>query len=229
MIDGGQAMQISKQTFVNEKSVGSHRTFAGLELMRCEFNGSTLSQFDDPGFNLVVRDTTATRCVVKRSDLSGVRLENVLVDGLTTSSTVQLDTCVFRHVTLRGRVGSIMVVPPTPSIPRETQRAFEEASVQFYADVDWALDISEAEFEAASIYYVPGELVRRDPETQYLLRRQAFAGVDVGEFPVRAQVEVERFELTPFDSIVAVAPTRSKNFAKTKAALDELRAHGLAE
>ena len=117
-------MLIDRQTFQNAKSVGSHRTIEGLELVRCEFVGSNLSQFDDPGLSLVVRDVTAVRCVTKRSMMGGVRFENVSVDGLKSDSYFRLDGCAFRHVTLRGRVGSLMIVPPTPSISEELQAAF---------------------------------------------------------------------------------------------------------
>src|SRR5256884_3895365 len=181
-------MLVSKRTFLNAKGGGGHRTFADLELVRCEFTGSNLSQFDGPDLGLVVRDVTATGCVVKRSSLAGVRFENVLIDRLTTSSAVHFDGCAFRHVTLRGRVGSWMLLPPTPSVGPDMQQALSDGVERFYKDVDWALDISAAEFTGASLFYVPGELIRRDMETQYLLHRDSFTGVDLGEFPVRAQV-----------------------------------------
>jgi hypothetical protein len=40
-----------------------------------------------------------------------------------------------------------------------------------YADIEWALDISEAVFSDVDLSYVPGDLVRRGPETQFLIRR----------------------------------------------------------
>jgi hypothetical protein len=215
-------MLIEKQSFLNVKSVGSHRTVADLELVRCEFTGSTLSQFDDPGFSLVVRDVTARRCVVKRSVASGARFEDVVVEGLTTAS-LQLEGCAFRHVTLRGRIGLLMLVPPNPSVPADFVAGLRE----FYAGVDWALDITEAEFDGADLYYVPGDLVRRDPETQFLLRRPA-PDADVSGLPVYAEIAVRRFESTPFDTLVAVAPKKSKKFPEILAHYQELRDRGLA-
>ena len=222
-------MLVEKQVFLDVKSVGSDRTFEDLELVRCEFTGSNLSQFDDLDLDLVVRNVTATRCTVERSSMSGVRFEDVLIDGMTASSAPWLHGCVFRHVTLRGRVGGLILRGPDFSLTAETREAFTDRIVRHYQDVDWALDISQAEFGSAEFLFVPGDMIRRDAETQYLLRRESFAGVDLGQFPVWAQVPVERFESTPFDSMVAVAPKRSKNFAEIKAALDQLRAAGLAE
>ena len=216
-------MLIEKQSFLNVKSVGSHRTIADLELVRCEFAGSALSQFDDPAFGLVVRDVTARRCVVKRSVASGTRFEDVVVEGLTTAS-LQLEGCAFRHVTLRGRIGLLMLVPPNPSV----QADFAAGLREFYAGVDWALDITEAEFDGADLYYVPGDLVRRDPETQFLLHRPA-AGADLSGLPVYAEIAVRRFESTPFDSLVAVAPKKSKKFAEILTQYQELRDRGIAD
>lgn len=220
-------MLIEKQSFHNVKSVGSHRTVADLELVRCEFTGSALSQFDDPAFSLVVRDVTARRCVVKRSVSSGARFEEVLVDGLTTAS-LQLEGCAFRHVTLRGRIGLLMLVPPNPSMPPDVRAAFERGLRDFYAGVDWALDISEAEFDGADLYYLPGDLVRRDPETQFLLHRPG-PDADLSGLPVYADIAIRRFESTPFDTLVAVAPKKSKKFADMLAHYEELRARKLAD
>ncbi|BCY05663.1 pentapeptide repeat-containing protein [Actinoplanes sp. L3-i22] len=226
MSDG---VRVEKQDFSGVKSIGSHRTLRGWELSGCRFAGSTLSQFDDPGMNLVVRDTTLTRSVCKQSSLSGVRLEDVLVDGVTMTGSLNLYGCALRHVTLRGRVGTWFVMPPNPSLPAPVRAAFAAEIERHYADVDWALDITAAEFTSAQLQYVPGELVRRDPETQFLLRRAVVGAVPRAELPTFASFEVSRFETTPLDCIVAVAPKRSKDFAAILAQLTGLRDQGLAE
>jgi hypothetical protein len=222
-------MRIEKQTYLNVKSVGSARTLSGLELVRCEFTGSNLSQFDDPELGLVVQDVTATRCVAARCFLNGVRIEDVVVDGLTTKDGLRLAGCALRHVTVRGRVGQWFVTQPNPTLPQEVQAAFTEAIVSYYKGVDWALDISEAEFESANLSFVPGDLIRRDPESQFLLRRSAVAGIDPASLPGYANTALRRFEETPLDCIVAVAPKRSKSYAEVLAHLQELRDRGLAE
>jgi hypothetical protein len=147
-------MLIEKQTFLNAKAIGASRTFADLEPMRCEFTASHLANFDDSGLSLVVRDVVARRPVVKRSGAHGVRFENVLVEGLTGNLT-QLAGCVFRHVTLRGRSGSLMIVGPNHSLTADVQQAFTDSTVKYYQDVDCALDITEAEFVTADLYYLP--------------------------------------------------------------------------
>ncbi|GAB2860758.1 hypothetical protein GCM10027074_29840 [Streptomyces deserti] len=104
-----------------------------------------------------------------------------------------------------------------------------EAMRVAYQEVEWALDIREAKFSDASFYYVPGELIRGDEETQFLLRRESFAGADLSDLPVYAGIAAGRFGVSPWDSIVAVAPGRSKSFGQVLSELDELRGMGLAE
>ncbi|MET9801464.1 hypothetical protein [Streptomyces sp. NPDC006368] len=226
-------MKIEKRKFQNVKLIGSGRELSDHELVRCEFNGCDLAQFDDPSFGLVVRGVKAERISLKRSFVDGVRFEDVVVEGLATSSLMHLNGCVFRRVVLRGRIGDIMTTPPNFSLPEEMQAALVAGIEAFYADVDaetdWALDISEAEFEDASLYYVPGHLVRRDPETQFLLHRERLAGVDVRALPDFAKIAVRRFESTPFDSIVAVAPRRADFFAEALADFELLRELGVAD
>ena len=221
-------MVIEKQTFENVKSIGSHRVVSGLELIRCQFVGGSLSQHDDPSFGLIVRDVVARRCSFKRVVCGGVRFDTVLGENLTSTVT-RLAGCALRHVTLRGRAGSLMLVPPNFSLAEEMQAAFAAGLLDFYAGVDWALDITEAEFDDADLYYLPGDLVRHDPETQFVLRRSALANADTTDLPPFARIAVSRFDASPFDALIAVAPKRSKDFAERLAHYRELRDRKIAD
>jgi hypothetical protein len=122
-----------------------------------------------------------------------------------------------------------MLVPPSPSLSDEMRVAFTDGLRDFYADVDWAVDITEAEFDNVDLYYLPGDLVRYDPETQFLLRRSALAEANTADLPPFADIAVSRFESTPFESLVAVAPRRNKKFPEILAHYRELRDRGIAD
>jgi hypothetical protein len=63
-----------------------------------------------------------------------------------------------------------------PSIATEAeQQAFDEARSVYYAQVQWALDISTAEFRDLDLRGVPTHLVRLDPETQAVVTRDSIA------------------------------------------------------
>jgi hypothetical protein len=221
--------QLDGQAFQRLSSVGSGRTYGGMDLGRVRFDSCALAQHDDPALGLVVRDVTVTRGSAANCSVHGVRFEDVTVDGLSLAKLHQLAGCVFRHVTLKGRIGPLMTVPVHYSLPEELQAAFNAAAEAYYRDVDWALDISEAEFSDADFYLVPGHLVRRDPRTQFLLHRDVVERTQGMELPTYAGISVSRFETTPFDSLVAIAPKRSKNFERYLEDFEYLRKAGLAE
>jgi hypothetical protein len=109
-----------------------------------------------------------------------------------------------------------------------------EANRSFYSEVDWALDISSAEFTfGPDLHYVPGHLVRRDPSTQALVWRQRLAEQPVASLPwgnSSLRVAVEWFlEAECYDSAVLVAATKTKGFADDLAAIAMLRKRGLAD
>jgi hypothetical protein len=134
---------------------------------------------------------------------AGVYFEDVTVDTLRLPALHMLGGCVFKHVILRGKIGPLMTIPPNSMSPNESE--LTAGVVAKYEDVDWALDISEAVFSDADFYYVPGELIRRDENTQGLLRREAFRDIDWRGLPGYVGFWVRRFGSTAFDSIVAIA------------------------
>lgn len=164
-------MLVERQEFAGVKMLSSGHTLGAADFDQCVFNGSVLAQWDDPDLGLVVRDVTARRCRAVRCGMHGVRFEDVLVDGLAVTSLLHLSGCVFKHVTLAGNIGPLMATPPNYSLPPDVRDRFTVGIVAYYAGVDWALDISRAAFSDADFYYVPGHLVRRDEETQFLLHR----------------------------------------------------------
>lgn len=215
----------AKETIGYRKVFGSPQVLEDAEFDRCEFEGGALVQFDDPSCGLVVRNVVLRRCRGGGNvSIYGVRFENVLVDG-SGNRSLQLESCIFDRVTLRGRIGPIMTMQATGDLAA----AFREEAVKAYADIEWALDIAEAEFSDVDLSYVPGNLIRRNPETQFLIHREAARSVALRSLPGYVSVVVERARLSPYDTTVAPVPTRSKNAEEYRAQLQDLRDRGIAE
>lgn len=180
----------SKETFAYGKLIGSPRVLQNAEFERCYFEGGVLAQVEDPSCGLVVKNVILRKCRVGNVVLQGIRFEDVAVDGLTWGSLLHLYSCLFERVTLRGSIGPVQTMPTHYSLPAEVKAAFREEAIKFYAGVEWALDISQAEFSAADFTYVPGNLVRRDPETQFLVHREAASSVPPGSLPGIAEIRM---------------------------------------
>ena len=219
--------ELTGATFEDVRIFGNDRTLGQASLTRCTFVGCSLAQSESVVPGLVVSDVKASRCTVETGSALRVRFENVEIDHLTVKNRpLQLRGCVFSRVKLTGNIGPILAWAPPPL---EDSAENDAALLDLYASIDWALDISEASFTEAEFWYVPGDLVRRDPETQFLLRRERFADVDPAALPNVGRVALAKFETVPFDSMVFVAPTRSKYVRRYLDGLSDLRKLGLAE
>jgi hypothetical protein len=218
-------VRIEDQTFSNNTLIGSGKTYAGIELVGVTLLSCCVAQFDDPGFGLVVRDALLKKCRLRNCHAQQVYFEELALENLN-GNLLYLYACVFSHVTLKGKIGPILTVPPHNGLADRDR--FVRGMVEKYKKVDWALDISQASFADADFYYVPGDLIRYDPTTQVLLRRTKFSGIDRDEFPDFVKIWTSRFEATPFDSLVAVAPKRSKHFAEYMRAIEWLHKRNLA-
>lgn len=208
--------------------------FAGVHLTRCSFVGCGVSIVDDPRNRTTVQDVRATNCEVRGSTVGAAIVENGLIDGLRTHSPLQVWGAVFRHVTFVGRVGTVMIghrIHAGLADPA-TQHAFDDANATYYAGVDWALDISEAEFVEADLRGVPADLVRRDAATQAVVRRENVLDGRWRELDLSRtwwQVSIEFMLREGRSDVVLVAPKRHRAFKTALRGLDLLRAEGIAD
>jgi hypothetical protein len=157
------------------KEMSSGGTFEHLEFRDCFFNNCSVSRTTEVERRTVVRNISVTDCREMGCQVGPVILEDVTVHNLLIADLLILWCPAFKHVTLKGRLGSIKVndVPDSGPFTRETLgAAFAAAQRDFYAKVDWALDIREADPILLQLEGVPADLVRRNPETQGVVRRK---------------------------------------------------------
>ncbi len=112
--------------------------------------------------------------------------------------------------------------------------AFERDNARIYADTDWALDISAAEFEEFDIRNVPADLIRRDSETQVIVRRERVAetekiwrNLDLAGTPWA--LGLTNMLAQGLRDKLLVAPKRRKDFDRWLSGLRLLQREGIAE
>lgn len=187
-------------------------------------------------------------------------IEDTLVEDLGTSArpgSVKIEGAVFKHVTVRGKTAELHIGPylahvrewaPTSGsflgrvadrllfgVPRpEREEQLRAANRAYYADVDWALDITEAQAPDLTLEGIPADLIRRDSRSQAVVRRQKV--VEAGPRGLEVLANAPHFGLTVrsmiengFDDVVIVAGRRSEKYAERQRAIDMLREAGLAE
>ncbi len=210
----------------------SGAVFEDCVFKRCRFENCGISITENPARRSIARRIELVNCEYA-GGLSAAIVEDVLVDGLKTHGLLQTWAMVFKHVTLRGRIDRVMMSNDTASTAPSTMRAFEEANARYYEQVDWALDISRAEFKECDIRGIPACLIRRDPETQVVVTREKalqgqWRGLDLAGTYWQGWIDLFLKHQTDPD-LVLVAPKRARDFQTQLRGLKLLREAGVAE
>ncbi len=212
-----------------------------LILRRCTFDTCQHPERVGPGDRPLVQNLSLVRCHVYACDLAPVVAEDCLIDTVWFHRGIwgpqRIAGCAFRHVTIRGNVtGSVTFTPGpdwaiSPSGPA-VDDPFVVANRRYYDGVDWALDISEANFTSVTFWSgIPARLVRRDPETQVVLTRSRLLD-DRWRAAIAdslSQLQIESFLLTGFDDTILVASRRGRYFREDLERIERLRDAGLLD
>ena len=229
------------QEFGRMRDFESGAVFADMEFVGCRLVSCSISSGLDWTRRSTGRNIRLIGCEERACRVGAAILEDIFVDGLKTHGRLGTWGAAFKHVTLKGRIGNLKVSDYIPGVAGSAELAhrinlrFQAANAEYYRNVDWALDISRAEFEECELRGVPGELVKRDPETQILVNREKV---------IAMQSEWERLELSEthwqialrdligdehLGSQVLVAPKRNPRFKVLLDGLNFLRHAGVAE
>lgn len=227
--------QISGTTIVGRSMSG----WSGFTIDRVVFDNCYVPRASMPGTFTTIADMTLSNVSHVNCDLHTVRIERVRVDGLKRmgADPLFLWGCVFDQVVLAGKVAGLKINRSVgvgaPASPQE-QALWDSAVMSQYEAVEWALDISKAEFAGGVTFEaLPGDKIRRDFETQALVKRSKlhetdWKKLDFGDsgFGVALGWFIERSQ---FESVVLAARIASKHGTQDVAVLDLLRKQGLAE
>lgn len=223
-----------KESFEGLFDQDSSARFEDMEFRRCRFVRSALSITMTPRLRSSVKNVRLINCEQKGCTIWSAVVEDTLVENLKTNGLLQCWGAVFGRTFLRGKIDRLMISPAIKGglASADVQLAFDEANADYYSRVEWALDISEAEFKECELQRVPAHLVRRDPETQVVVRRSRALGgewrdIDLSRTHWKASLELflERGD----DDVVLVAGKRNENFDDLIAGLRMLRAAGIAD
>lgn len=207
--------------------------YEDMEFLGCKVEGGGLGErARRPEDRTIVRRVRASKCSV-RADVGPVLFEDVHVSDLRTGDGLLIWGALFKHVTLTGRIGSIVLNSRRWPIPDEDeQRAFSASAAEFYASVDWALDISRAQFTSLDWRLdVPSRLVRRDPETQVVIKRERAIEERWRKVPLHMIVSIalENFVQFGQSEMILAASKASKRFKDELESIEALRKEGIAE
>ncbi|MCK6576373.1 hypothetical protein L6V77_35445, partial [Myxococcota bacterium] len=210
-------MDYIKNKFFCVDDRDSGKTYDGYSFYRCEFDACQFSISSAPEFRVRAKNCHLKDCIVRGNcGIYTPIIEDSVVDGLKTPGTLFLRGAVFKHVVLKGKVGSIYVGRPAVS-DGGSEEAFEVANRDYYATVDWALDLTQVEAQLdLELPSVPGHLIRRDPTTQILVTRERVLAADWRKIDLDGtpyDIALDRLAREGYDSRVLVAPSGHRSFS----------------
>lgn len=230
--------KIKGQIFEQLIDRNSGNIFEDIEFEECTFINCALSVTENAQNRSTVKNINLKNCTVKRCSIYSAIIEEVTIDNLPKSTFLQCWGTLFKHVKIKGKVNRLMLSPLVfpGSLSSEKQRIFDNQAREYYTTVDWALDISEAEFPECDIRSVPAALIIRDPETQFIIRREKLLDgkwkqIDLSDTYWGTAIELflgrdyEGFS----EDLLLVAPKAHKNFKKYFEKLQILAKEGIAE
>lgn len=199
------------------------------------FHGWYLPGSQRPGDWNLVRDVSLIDVIQINASLNTAALEDVTLHNLKRqgASPLFLWGCVFKRVKLSGALSGIKINRSAGPLHPDQQK-WDAAIVAFYKTVDWALDISEAKFKGGcSLEAIPGHLIKRNPETQVLVKRDSLDACDWERLDydgTAIDIGLSWFlSGSLFDSVVVAARSEPKWAKRDLAVLKMLRSKGIAE
>ena len=152
----------------------------GWTLDRCEvFSGGLLSR-RGPEHRTVVEDVMVDRCRFRGCSVGPAILRKVTLSRSSATDLSIFMGTLFDRVTIVGRVSGLKVNTFVSAVYPDAARQaeFDQHRLRFYETVPWALDISAAKLSTFEVAGIPVDLIRIDPATQAIVRREALLGVD---------------------------------------------------
>jgi len=214
--------------------------FSDMEFVDCQFIGCTFSTFEKSLFNeqefvrTVAQNLRFVNCTIDGVHIGPGIVEDTTIDGLKLRKHMQTWGTVFKHVVIKGVVDKLMLTPYVDVLGNfpHVQRYFDRANSEYYEDVDWALDISEASFKDCDIRAIPARLIRRDPSTQVVLTREKAMQGKWRELDLSGTfwpTAIELFLESGYKDELLVAPKKARNFRQLLEGLNKLRDAGVVE
>jgi hypothetical protein len=221
-------------TFTGVRHDGEPPVVEALEFRSCGFVDCHVGHVSLTGGRTTFRAIAMVGCTVERCSLGPVILEDCRFERLQLHPghrmLATLRGVAFVRTTIAGPVRGRLKVEPEPHHGSPSRRAIEAENTSLYETLDWALDISRAEFTGAELNGVPAHLVRRDAESQAVVRAERARGADLDRLEVGPfAVSIRRMLDEGWRDVVLIAARRGKRFDDEIQDIRRLREAGIAE
>lgn len=213
-----------------------YQDFSGFQLNGCSFISCHAGNLNNPiDFSEISLESCSQQaCSVTNATFQQIEIKNFKTKG---RHPLFLWGCRFRDVVFEGRIGNIKINRELHSDTKkdsQTQKESEQTTIDFYKNVDVAIDIRKARFTGSIDFHaLPGDRILFNPDSAALIHREKWELVDLAKFdsfnsslPICISWFLSR---SLFDTTVLVAAGTEQNYGKDLSFLNFIREEGLVE
>lgn len=212
----------------------SFELFQNILFENCEFKNCQLSQTENPENRSTIRNIEIKDCSVSSNCSAGCAIfENIEIDNFQIDNQLKSLGAVFKHVYVSGNVGSLYISNEIDSPTSDSiRKSFSSANTKYYESVDWALDISRANFKEIEIWGIPSKLIIYDYKSQRVITKENAKKINWEKLSMKSdkfRLFLEKMLKEGYEDIILVAPRLSKDFEDLLYDLDVLTDAGYTE
>jgi hypothetical protein len=212
----------------------SFELFQNILFENCEFKNCQLSQTENPENRSTIRNIEIEDCSAMNNCSPGCAIfENIEIDNLQVDDQLKFLGAVFKHVFISGNVGSFYISNDIGSSASDAiRKSFSTANAKYYESVDWALDISRANFTEVEIWGIPSNLIIYDYKSQRLITKENVKKINWEKLSMKGnkfRLFLDKMLKEGYDDIVLIAPRLSNDFEDLLHDLDALTDAGYTE
>ena len=226
-------MNVFKKVFFDDlRDIDSGEVFQDMIFEKCSFMSCSFSYTSDVHKRSKARKITFKNCEQKNCQLFGGILEDIEIENLATHNILWSKGTFFKHVTLKGKMGRMVLSNETAlCFGEEVRSNFILANENLYKEVDWCLDISGAVFKELDIRGVPAKYIIRNPDNQVVITKESLKNADLSRVDFKGtyfKTAIGLFRDSYFEDTILTAPMMRKDSGKYLEVLDQLVKEGIA-
>jgi hypothetical protein len=234
-----QMKRIEKEYF-EHIGLQEHELIDNTWFKNCSFYGCDFSdRISFPNERSVIRNTVFEGCTIDNNcGIGNGILESVECINFKTKGILFCLGTLFDRVSFSGKCGNFLLSSHTvdraihggEDLSKKQIKSFNQSANDFYKGIEWALDISKAEFKELELDpSIPAKLVRRNPETQLLILKENIDVERIQQHPHICSLFKRYLRSNQYDQIIVAGTISNKRINEELESIRVLREEGIAE
>ena len=173
--------EIKNTRFFMERSLDKHTPISieNKTVSHCVFDNCSIGTRDNAANISRFKNIRLSDCEILNCMVGPAVFEDIEIRNLKTGDIAVFNTPLLKRVRLEGKIGKLKITNTGFDLSQNLSREMLRFKTEFYENVDWALDISRAEFLDFYCLGVPAHLIKTNKENQFIAKRSRILESDI--------------------------------------------------